>query len=151
MEVLSIGTPYTMFQVVCLPFINGPPSNLTTLNSSLRYAGAETRKLDRQTCFVTYDQSLYAKALSIVAESQSEKLKNVVLRLGGFHLLMSYLGAIGYIMADSGIEDLWITRYAADSVKKKVKWTHLCKSITSSHTVFYSTWHFNLQKFKSLR
>ncbi|XP_045475385.1 uncharacterized protein LOC123686399 isoform X2 [Harmonia axyridis] len=118
MEVLSSGIPYTMSQIVCLPFINGPPSNLTTLNSSLHYAAAETRKLNRQTCFVTYDQPLYAKALSIVQESNSEELKNVVVRLGGFHLLMSYLGAIGYIMSESGIEDLWTTVYAGDSVKK---------------------------------
>ncbi|KAK5638255.1 hypothetical protein RI129_012550 [Pyrocoelia pectoralis] len=118
MEVLSTGIPYTTSQIVCLPFINGPPSNLTTLNSSLHYAAAETRKLNRQTCFVTYDQPLYAKALSIVEGSNSEELRNVVVRLGGFHLLMSYLGAIGYIMSESGIEDLWTTVYAADSVKK---------------------------------
>lgn len=46
MEVLSTGVPYTMSEIVCLPFINGPPSNLTTLNSSLHYAAAETRKLN---------------------------------------------------------------------------------------------------------
>lgn len=118
MEVLSTGIPYIMSQIVCLPFINRPPSNLTTLNSSFHFAAAETRKLNRQTCFVTYDQPLYAKALSIVEESNSEELKNVVVRLGGFHLLMSFTGAIGYILSESGIEDLWSTVYAADSVKK---------------------------------
>ena len=30
----------------------------------------------------------------------------VIVRLGGFHLLKSYLGCIGYIMKDSGFEDI---------------------------------------------
>lgn len=44
-------------------------------------------------------------------------MKNVVVRLGGFHTLMSYLGAIGYIMGGSGLEDIWSTVYADESVK----------------------------------
>ncbi|CAH2085135.1 unnamed protein product [Euphydryas editha] len=118
MEVLSTVVPYSMSEVVCLPFINGPPSNLTMINTSLHYAARETRMCNRKTCFVTYDQPLYAKALAIVQESQSEELKNVVVRLGGFHMLMSFLGSIGHIMAGSGIEDLWGTVYAAESVKQ---------------------------------
>lgn len=116
MEVLSTPVPYLMSEMVCLPFINGPPSNLTTLNTSLHYAAKETRMSNRETCFVTYDQPLYAKALSIVQESQSEELKNVVVRLERFHT--SYFGSIGYIMTGSGIEDLWSTLYAAESVNR---------------------------------
>lgn len=52
--------------------------------------------------------------------SESETLKDVKIRLGGFHLLMSYLGSVGYIMNGSGLEDLWATIYASDSVKKMI-------------------------------
>ena len=51
---------------------------------------------------VTFDQPLYAKATAIIAE----KGLNIVCRLGGFHLLMSYLGSIGHVMSGSGLEEL---------------------------------------------
>ena len=38
----------------------------------------------------------------------------VIVRLGGFHTLKSFLGCIGYIMADSGIEDLIGIHYSGD-------------------------------------
>jgi len=65
-------------------------------------------------CPVTFDQPLYIKAAEIVASSQN--LEKVIVRLGGFHLLMSYLGSIGHIMTGSGIADLWQTVYAKGSV-----------------------------------
>ena len=41
----------------------------------------------------------------------------VVPRLGGFHLLKSFLGCIGYLMKDSGLEDVFQLIYAgADTV-----------------------------------
>ena len=30
----------------------------------------------------------------------------VIVRLGGFHFLKSFLGCVGYIMKDSGLEDM---------------------------------------------
>lgn len=38
------------------------------------------------------------------------------MRLGGFHLLMSYLGSVGYIMTGSGLAELWERVYAKGSV-----------------------------------
>ena len=118
LEVLSRDVAYSVSHVSCLPFINLPPSNFTTLNTSLHYAAAECKKINQKTCFVTYDQPLYIKARAIVAQLENVQLKNVVVRLGGFHMLMSYLGAIGYIMDESGLEDLWSVCYAAESIKK---------------------------------
>ncbi|KAK3894757.1 hypothetical protein Pcinc_001481 [Petrolisthes cinctipes] len=65
-------------------------------------------------CPVTFDQPLYQKAAEIVAASRD--LDKVVVRLGGFHLLMSYRGSIGKIMTGSGLEDLWKRVYAKGSV-----------------------------------
>ena len=39
-----------------------------------------------------------------------------MVRLGGFHLLMSFLGSIGQIMTGSGLEELWQRVYAKGSV-----------------------------------
>lgn len=58
------------------------------------------------------------KARYITANSKDPRLLNVSPRLGGFHLLMSFLGAIGYIMEDSGLKELFNTVYAMNSIDK---------------------------------
>ena len=47
----------------------------------------------------------------------SPELDRLIIRLGGFHLAMSYMGSIGFIMRGSGIEDLWETVYAPNTVE----------------------------------
>lgn len=44
--------------------------------------------------------------------------RNVIVRLEEFHLLMSFLGSIGFIMAGSGIKELLNVIYASISVDK---------------------------------
>ena len=51
---------------------------------------------------VTFVQPLWTKATSIIAEKDLD----IVCRLGGFHLLMSFLGSIGHLRGGSGLEDL---------------------------------------------
>jgi len=42
---------------------------------------------------LSFDQPLYIKAREIVAaSSNTSELSKIVVRLGGFHLLMSFLG-----------------------------------------------------------
>lgn len=134
-EVISNDINYSLSHINCLPFINEPPSQLTTINTALHYAVTESRKLKQKICFVTFDQPLYFKARTIVA--QDKELKDVVVRLGGFHLLMSYLGAIGYIMDGSGIEDLWSTVYAAESIKKMLN-GHAFSRALRAHILSYT-------------
>lgn len=45
-------------------------------------------------------------------------MRIVVVRLGGFHLLMSFLECIGFIMAGSGLKEVMCTVFAAHSVDK---------------------------------
>ena len=40
-------------------------------------------------------------------------MKKVVLKLGGFHTEMSFLGAIGHLMAESGLKQVLETIYAS--------------------------------------
>ena len=87
---------------------------MSTIYTSLLFAQVECKKQGVNTCFVTFDQPLFHKASGIV--SASDELNNVVVRLDGFHLLMSYMGAVGNIMSGSGLEELWATVYAKASV-----------------------------------
>ncbi|GBM70814.1 hypothetical protein AVEN_142100-1 [Araneus ventricosus] len=36
-----------------------------------------------------------------------DDLSNVIVILGAFHLLMSYMGAVGQIMGGSGLKEMW--------------------------------------------
>ena len=54
----------------------------------------------------------------VAASANDNDLSSVVVRLGGFHLLMSFMGAVGYIMGGSGLKEIWSLIYAVDSVDK---------------------------------
>lgn len=76
-------------------------------------------EFNQKSCFVTFDQPLYIKARGIVVSCEkSSNISNITVRLGGFHLLMSFLGCIGYVMAGSGLRDLLSTIYAPTSMNK---------------------------------
>ncbi|KMQ84911.1 hypothetical protein RF55_16900, partial [Lasius niger] len=94
MENVTANRPYEKSKIICLPFINGIPSNYDTIFTSLLKAACLGRSCGQETIFVTFDQPLYWKARDIVACANESELSNVIVRLGGFHLLMSYLGAI---------------------------------------------------------
>lgn len=49
----------------------------------------------------TADQQLYRIALHVIWENLA-RFDNVYLRMGGIHLLMSYCGCVGTLLADSG-------------------------------------------------
>lgn len=45
-------------------------------------------------------------------------LSLVIVRLGGFRLLLSFVGAIEYVMDDSGLQDILSTIYLRQSTEK---------------------------------
>lgn len=87
------------------------------------------------TCFVTFDQPLYQKSFEMV-KSCSEEFPNVMVRLGIFHLLMSFLGAIGFIMSGSGINEVLNVIYAPLSVQKMLTGHAYARAIRG-HTLLY--------------
>ena len=108
---------FNMSSVTAVPFFNMAASNLSTIYTSLLFACEESKKMGQDSCIVTFDQPLYWKAVGIVASADPDSdLAKVVVKLGGFHLLMSYLGTIGHIMSGSGLEELWALLYAQNTV-----------------------------------
>lgn len=119
METITSTESFDQTKIQLLPFIIAPPSDYNTVYTSLMMAVEKSKELQIQTTFVTFDQPLYMTAVDIVlsAEPDSE-LSNVIIRLGGFHLVMSFLGCIGFIMKGSGLKELLSTIYAPNSVDK---------------------------------
>ena len=63
---------------------------------------------------MTFDQPLYAKAMEIILTANDENpVASVIVRLGGFYLLMSFIGTI---MSGSRIESLWEIIYYSNTV-----------------------------------
>lgn len=115
MKVAMCSDQYERSRIEVLPFINLEPSNPSTIYTALCFAQSQCESYGLKVCPVTFDQPLYIKAAEIVASS-TEHLDKVIVRLGGFHLLMSYLGSIGQIMAGSGLAELWEQVYAKGSI-----------------------------------
>ncbi len=97
-----------------LPFINQDPTNPNTIYSAMCFVQRLSEKYNLGMCPVTFDQPLYIKAAEIVQASPD--ITRICVRLRGFHLLMSYMGSIGFIMGGSGLDALWETVYAPNTV-----------------------------------
>ena len=83
-------------QIDFLPVIDGDPNDLNTIFTLLKEC--IQRSSDR-IAIVTFDLPIWLKAVDIIKQANLP----VIARLGGFHLLKSYLGSIGNIMQDSGL------------------------------------------------
>ncbi|KAK6186306.1 hypothetical protein SNE40_008368 [Patella caerulea] len=104
------------FSVYLLPMIDLQSSDKTCIYSTLRYICgiAHTNKIP---AIVTFDQPLYWKSREIVAEaSDDDSVKDVIVRMGTFHMLMNLLGAIGDLMDGTGIRKLFETLYGDNAV-----------------------------------
>ena len=82
------------------------------------------------TPIVTFDQPLWWKAIIIVTnEPESSDLESVVLRLGGLHIEMSFLGCIGHLMAGSGLKEVLELVYATNAVGHMLSGKALARAV----------------------
>ena len=102
--------------VLFLPMIDLDPTDMTCVYSTLLFVSKQAKRYGF-TPILTFDQPLRWKALNIIQNERSgSDLKSIVLRLGGFHIQMSFLGCIGHLMAGSGLQELLELVYAKNAV-----------------------------------
>jgi hypothetical protein len=94
------------------PFIDLLASNTTCITSTIYFIVNQGRKYGF-TPVLTFHQPLYLKAL-VITKSNSE-LSHVVLKLGGFHTMMSYFSAVCSLMDGSGLKEVNEQIYAAET------------------------------------
>lgn len=129
---------YSKSQITFLPFINQPASNYNTIYTTLLCALENAKCNGYKVCIVTFDQHLYAKAREIVPAAPENSEKKIIIRLGGFHLLMSFLGAIGYIMQGSGMKEVLSKIYAPKSLEKMLNGVAYARAVRA-HTLLQLT------------
>ena len=102
--------------VMFLPMIDMNPSDLTCINSTLHFISEHARRYS-VTPMITFDQPLWWKAMTFVERKpENSPLHSVVVQLGGFHTLLSFLGCIGHIMIGTGLRELTEVMFAGNAV-----------------------------------
>ena len=102
--------------VMFLPIIEMHSSDTTCIYSTLAFVTEHTRR-DDVSPIIIFDQPLWWKALMIIRfELLVSDLRRIVLRLGGFHVEMSFVGCIGPMMASSGLQEVLELIYAPNAV-----------------------------------
>ena len=81
------------------------PADPTTLKTSIMRAKKVCEDCDQSSSVYTCDEQLYRISLFVLFD-QPDLFKNFFLRLGGMHLIMSYVGSIGTLMSGSGLEKI---------------------------------------------
>ena len=93
------------------PSIDGNPNDYSTIYTSLRCIESEKPKVS----VITFDLPIWLKSVDIL----SHKLP-VIPRLGGFHLIKSFLGTFGHIFSDSGLHEIIELIYPGQVVAESI-------------------------------
>lgn len=101
--------------ITFLPMIGMDPTDMTCMYSTLKFVSKQAKQYD-VTPIITFDQPLWWKAMSIIENMCLDSdIHDVVIRLGGFHTEMSFLGCMGYLMAGSDLDEQLEIVYAQNA------------------------------------
>jgi hypothetical protein len=113
MQLIHKGEHPGTSSVTFLPMIDMDPNDLSCIYSTLKFISSHARR-HQSYPVVTFDQPLWWKAHTMV--QSVPELQPAVIRLGGFHTQMSFLGSIGHLMDGSGLQELLEVVYASNTV-----------------------------------
>ena len=92
-------------KVIDTPLIDMVPSEPDTIMTAMNEAQKLTLSTGQAFTLFTNDQQLYRVAVHVLWV-YPEKFPNFIPRLGGMHTLMSFVGAVGTLMCNSGLEEI---------------------------------------------
>ena len=94
-------------RAIYLPLIDTPPAEYDTTLTSMLHIKRLSESTGLQFTLFTLDQQLYRYAVEI-QWTLPEVLppSSFIFRLGGMHMLMSFIGAVGNLMRETGLADI---------------------------------------------
>ena len=120
---------------IFLPIIDLTPSDPTCVRSTLEYVSEHARRHDKIPV-LTFDQQLWWIAYMVIeSQTQDSPLRQIILVLGGFHTEMSFLGAIGSLMAGSGLKEAITQVYAEGSVEQMLSGKAVSRAVRAHYLV----------------
>eukprot|EP00794_Sanderia_malayensis_P000765 gene765-55_t len=120
-----------------LPVIDASPTEFSTVNEILKRSEAIADKLELKYVCLVFDEAIYSKVQQI-RWKEERYLSRFVVRLGHFHMVMSFCGAISKFFKDAGLKDILIESeiVAAGSINGILPGKHYNRSVRS-HKVVY--------------
>lgn len=86
-----------------LPVIDASPTEMATVNEILKRSWAIADKLELKYLSLVFDEAIYAK-IQIIRWKKQEYMNRFIVRLGDFHMAMSFCGAISKLFKDAGLK-----------------------------------------------
>ena len=97
--------PGVATQFVFGPLIDSPPAHPDTVLTTLMFIEEFMKQHDMVHIHISADMQLY-KVILQMKWSDPIRWENLIVRPGGMHTLMSFVGCIGALMNGSGLEEL---------------------------------------------
>lgn len=94
----SNNSAVNLSRIGYLPIIEGPPTEYTVFTKSLDIGA----RLNLEYVVIVFDEAIYGKGQQIRWKNEIFMAKTI-LRLGDFHAVMSFCGAISRIFQDAGL------------------------------------------------
>ena len=98
-----------------LTIIDLSPSDPSCIFITLEFAMDQAKSVNVETPVITFDQPLWIQATGIELKPVS-----IVVILGGFHFMMSYMGSVGTLMKGSGLEEALAAYYGSNTVEHMI-------------------------------
>jgi hypothetical protein len=98
-------------QAVYIPLIDTTPSDPDTIMMALHETKRLTKERNQKNTIFTSDQQLYKVAVD-VKWAYPDEFSDVILRLGGMHMLMSFVSAVGTLMKGTGLSEVLESTFA---------------------------------------
>ena len=110
-----------------------------TVQQILRLSKQATKEMEQKITIITFDLAVVMKAYSIMWQNP-EEYSGVLVRIGVFHTICSYLGVIGKMIAGTGFEDIVIEAgvCASGSIDQMLRGKHYNRSMRV-HKLMYES------------
>ena len=93
------------------PLINKTPSDPSTILTAMCDVESASKKAGQKQTVFTCDQQLYRVTMDIIWNDPA-RWENFYPRIGGMHWLMSFVGSVGKLMKNSGLDKLLKSGFA---------------------------------------
>ena len=136
MQMVYTGSHPGESSVVFMPMTDLKANDEACIFSTMHFIVGQAKKYNADP-ILTFDQPLYQKTYEMQGkESENSDLKGIVLRLGGLHICMKFLGSIGHFMSSSRLREVLETIYGSDTVPhmlsdsaiSRISWVYLIVS-----------------------
>ena len=126
----TTGAPAERSVIGFMPPILHPITERSTIQECLRQSVEVSQRLQQPYTFVTMDLAA-AKIAYELQWNSAERFSSVIIHLGGFHTMCSYMWYIGKVMTGSGFEDIVLETgiCASGSIRKVISGKHYNRAL----------------------